>query len=126
MGEQTADTIYFNGKVITVDSNFSICSAVATRGDRIVATGDDTIVEALAGPETRCVDLNGKAVIPGLIDTHAHMDREGLESSIPIPYGAQIDSGHSSAYRGACESSQSGAVDHYDANRRSTFVLGGA
>lgn len=89
MSETTADSLYFNGKVITVDAGFRICSAIATRGDRIVAVGDDAALRPLAGPLTRCIDLRGKAVIPGLIDAHAHMDREGLRSVYPSLAGAR-------------------------------------
>ena len=65
-----ADLVLYNGKVITVDSNFSIARSIAIRGDRIVAVGED--VRSLAGPGTRQVDLGGRAVIPGLMDGHLH------------------------------------------------------
>ena len=72
-----ADIILANGKVITVDNRFSIAQAVAVRGDRIVAVGSNADVARLAGPNTRRIDLAGKAVIPGLIDNHAHLMEEG-------------------------------------------------
>jgi predicted amidohydrolase YtcJ len=72
-----ADTILSNGRVITVDERFSIASAVAIRGDRIVAVGADREVEAFARPATTRVDLKGAAVIPGLIDNHLHLLRAG-------------------------------------------------
>jgi predicted amidohydrolase YtcJ len=72
-----ADTILSNGRVITVDERFSIASAVAIRGDRIVAVGADREVDAFAGPETRRIDLKGAPVIPGLIDNHLHLLRAG-------------------------------------------------
>jgi predicted amidohydrolase YtcJ len=70
-----ADTILTNGKIITVDNRFSIAQAVAIRGERIVAVGTNADITKLAGPNTRRVDLGGKAVIPGLIDAHAHLMR---------------------------------------------------
>ena len=79
----TADLIVTNGKVITVDGGFSLASAVAVRGERIVAVGGADEIAALAGPDTRIVDAAGRAVIPGLIDGHAHMDREGLKPVFP-------------------------------------------
>jgi predicted amidohydrolase YtcJ len=66
------DLVLFNGKVITVDRDFSIHDAVATRGDRILAVGNGDQMKAIAGPATRLVDLQGQAVIPGLMDNHLH------------------------------------------------------
>src|SRR5512146_2268953 len=70
-----SDLVLTNGKIITVDERFSIAQAVAIRGDRIVATGTDQEIARLAGPNTRRIDLKGKAVIPGLIDNHMHLLR---------------------------------------------------
>jgi predicted amidohydrolase YtcJ len=70
-----ADLILTNGKIITVDERFSIAQAVAIRGDRIAATGTNQEIAQLAGPNTRRIDLKGKAVIPGLIDNHMHLLR---------------------------------------------------
>ena len=77
-GQQTApDLILFNGKVITVDEQFTIAQAVAIRGDRFVAIGSNQEITRLAGPKTQKIDLKGKAVIPGLIDNHMHLLRGG-------------------------------------------------
>ena len=59
------DTIFYNGKIITVDSGFTIQQAFAVRGDLYVAVGTNAEVQALAGENTRLVDLRGSAVIPG-------------------------------------------------------------
>jgi predicted amidohydrolase YtcJ len=72
-----ADIIIANGKIITVDDRFTIAQAVAVRGDRIVAVGSDGEIAKLAGPQTRRIDLRGRAVIPGLIDNHMHLLRAG-------------------------------------------------
>ena len=75
-GQQPAvDLILSNGKIITVDERFTIAQAVAIRGDRIVAAGTNQAITALAGPNTRRIDLGGRAVIPGLIDNHMHLLR---------------------------------------------------
>jgi predicted amidohydrolase YtcJ len=73
--EQTnvPDAIYFNGKVVTVDAASSIQEAFAVRGDRFVAVGTDAKILALAGKDTRRVDLDGTTVIPGLSDSHDHL-----------------------------------------------------
>src|SRR5262245_47292947 len=67
------DTIFHNGKVITVDSGFAIQQAFAVRGDRYVAVGPNPAIRALADANTRLVDLRGSAVIPGLSDNHDHL-----------------------------------------------------
>ena len=72
------DTIFINGKFITADESFSIANAVAVRGGRFLAVGDEADITALAGPSTTVVDLQGRTVLPGLIDTHVHVERAGL------------------------------------------------
>lgn len=69
---QAPERILYNGKILTVDSKFSTASAIAIRGERIVAVGDTKTVRALAGPATRQIDLAGRTVVPGLIDNHLH------------------------------------------------------
>lgn len=64
--------ILHNGKVVTVDREFSIAEAVAISGDRITAVGTNGEVRSLAASNTRLVDLEGMTVLPGLIDTHTH------------------------------------------------------
>src|SRR5262245_27624743 len=78
-----ADLVLKNGKVITVDAAFTIAQAIAVSGDRILAVGPDAAMAAHTGPATRVVDLDGKAVIPGITDGHAHMDREALRNVFP-------------------------------------------
>src|SRR5882672_9013970 len=75
--QASPDMILTNGKIITVDDRFSIAQAVAVRGDRIIAVGTNQDVSRLAGPNTQRVDLRGKAMVPGLIDNHAHFQEEG-------------------------------------------------
>jgi len=70
--EDPPDIIFHSGKIVTVDPAFSIAEAMAVRADRIVAVGGRTQVEQLAGTETRRIDLHGKVVLPGLIDSHLH------------------------------------------------------
>ena len=73
--QPTPDTILHNGKIVTVDDYFSIQQAVAISGERIAAVGTDAEILALAGPGTTFVDLDGRTVIPGLIDNHNHIIR---------------------------------------------------
>ncbi len=78
-----ADTVFINGKIITVDAGFSIAEAIAVAGDSILAVGSNKEVSDLIAPGTNVIDLGGKTVMPGLIDGHAHMDREGLKGVFP-------------------------------------------
>jgi predicted amidohydrolase YtcJ len=75
--QPSADLILTNGKIITVDSRFTIAQAIAVRGDRIVAVGSNQQITALAAPGARRIDLRGRAVVPGLIDNHMHLLRAG-------------------------------------------------
>ena len=84
--QPAADLILSNGKVITVDDRFSIAQAVAVRGDRILAVGTNQEINRLAGPNTRRIDLRGKAVVPGLIDNHAHFQEEGAYWTLELRF----------------------------------------
>lgn len=68
-----ADIILHNGKILTVDPQFSTVQAVAIQGDKIEAVGGNQDILAMAGPNTLKIDLKGRTVIPGLIDTHIHL-----------------------------------------------------
>jgi predicted amidohydrolase YtcJ len=67
-----ADSILINGAVLTVDRNDSVAQAVAITGGKIIAVGTTGEIKAIAGPKTVVIDLRGRAVTPGLIDTHVH------------------------------------------------------
>jgi predicted amidohydrolase YtcJ len=67
-----ADLVFRNGNIYTADSARSIGRSIALIGNSIVAVGDDDEVAPLIGPTTKVVDLEGKLVLPGLIDTHVH------------------------------------------------------
>ena len=81
---QEIDTILVNGKVVTVDAQSSIRSALAIREGRIAAVGGDADIRKLAGPRTRTIDLQGRTVIPGLIDSHMHATRAALSFSTEV------------------------------------------
>jgi predicted amidohydrolase YtcJ len=73
--QEFPDMILLNGKIVTVDDFFSIQEAVAIQGEHIAAVGSNEEIEALAGPDVQTVDLDGRTVIPGLIDNHNHVIR---------------------------------------------------
>ena len=88
-----ADTIYFGGKILTMDKQMPTAEAVAVKGGRIVAVGDrDTVLAAEKGADTQFVDLQGKVLIPGFVDAHSHMAGVGLQALsanlLPPPDGA--------------------------------------
>jgi predicted amidohydrolase YtcJ len=70
------DTILFNGKLVRFDA--APAEALAVREGRINALGASAQIRALAGPATQLIDLEGRTVIPGLIDSHIHAIRAGL------------------------------------------------
>ena len=70
-----ADLVLYNGIVLTMNQDkppIEVAEAVAVRDGRILAVGERDRILSMAGPETRQVDLGGKTLIPGFIDTHAH------------------------------------------------------
>ena len=80
------DVILHNGKIVTVDDTFSIAEAIAIADGRIVAVGVDSDVRALGGERTRLTDLEGRTVLPGLIDTHTHPTGASMyEFDHPVP-----------------------------------------
>jgi predicted amidohydrolase YtcJ len=72
---QSADQILLNGKVVTVDDRFTIAQALAVKGERVIAVGSNAEIEKLKGASTQVIDLQGRTVIPGLIDNHSHWIR---------------------------------------------------
>src|SRR5215467_6612703 len=70
-----AALVLVNGKIVTVDEQFSIRQAVAIEGERITVVGEDAAVLARTPPGARVIDLGGRTVIPGLIDNHNHFVR---------------------------------------------------
>src|SRR5689334_13341835 len=70
---QTApDVIYYNAAIITVDPAHPTAQALAIRGDRFMAVGTTAAVLATAGPKTTKIDLGGKCIVPGIIESHVH------------------------------------------------------
>ena len=74
---QNADLILYNGKVVTVDANFTITEAVAVRADKILAVGTNQDILLLADESTQKIDLKRRTVIPGVINVHYHWQQAG-------------------------------------------------
>jgi predicted amidohydrolase YtcJ len=75
---QTADTVLFNGKILTVDKDFSVQQALAIGHGQVLASGTSAAMKKLAGDKARLIDLGGRTVIPGLTDGHIHGIRAAL------------------------------------------------
>ena len=86
LSAQPADTIYYNGKIITVWDAHPVAEAVAIRGKRFLAVGSNSEVLKMAGASTKKVDLGGRAVVPGLIESHTHPIAAAMsERESPVP-----------------------------------------
>jgi len=82
------ETVLYNGKILTVDAEFSIAQAVAINQGRFVAVGSDQEIMALAGNKTVQVDLEGQTVLPGFYDSHVHI--AGAAGEAPDPLSNQM------------------------------------
>ena len=67
-----AETVFLHGKILTLDAAGTVVEAVAVKDGWIMATGSDTAIRKLAGARTEVVDLQGRTVLPGFVDGHAH------------------------------------------------------
>ena len=82
---ETADTVLFNGKILTVDRDFSVREAIAIAHGRVLATGTTADMKKLADDKTGLIDLGGRTIIPGLTDGHIHGIRAALT------FGAEVN-----------------------------------
>ena len=80
MDEPVADLVLVNGKVVTVDPSDTIAEAVAVRDGRILGVGSTAEINRLAGSRTQVIDLGGKMVLPGFIDSHEHCIGRGMQA----------------------------------------------
>ena len=81
-----ANLILANGSVLTVDPVNTVAQAVAISGDKILMTGTTEEILALAAPDAQIIDLAGRTVTPGLIDSHLHFRGYGLMTSYYMPF----------------------------------------
>ena len=86
------DHVFHNGKIVTVDPQFRIVEAMAIHDGRILAVGSNADILRLAGSGTEKVDLGGKTLLPGLIDSHVHAPAASMyEFEQPVPDMQSID-----------------------------------
>jgi len=79
-----ADFVYLNGKIVTMDKEETIAEATAVKFGRFLKVGSNKEVEKLVDESTKVIDLGGKTVIPGLIDSHCHMMDEGAKRKLYV------------------------------------------
>ena len=82
--QETADTVYTGGKVYTVDASGTVAQAVAVKDGIITFVGSDEDAQPYIGDETEVVDLNGKVMMPGMVDTHVHRSGTALTELFDI------------------------------------------
>jgi predicted amidohydrolase YtcJ len=97
------------GKILTLDGQSTIAQALAIRDGKILAVGSDAAIKPLAGLQTRVIDLAGKSVVPGLIDTHAHFKAAGLGDYVVNLGGAKDVAGALDLIRAFVAKKQPGA-----------------
>lgn len=68
-----ADTVLYNGTIRTQDDSNPLASAVAIRGEKVVAVGDDASVRDMLASNGEAINLEGRLVLPGLVDAHVHL-----------------------------------------------------
>ena len=85
-----ADLIFHSGKVYPVDRRRSWAEAVAVRDGHIVGVGSDRAVQKLRGSDTRLVDLDGRMMMPGLVDVHNHHTRGGQLDMFEVAFPASL------------------------------------
>jgi predicted amidohydrolase YtcJ len=78
------DTILFNGRIATLDPARPSATAMAIRDGLFEAVGTDVDIMMRRAPDTVVIDLNGRTVIPGLIDSHTHVIRGGLNYNLEL------------------------------------------
>jgi hypothetical protein len=91
--DQYADVVYGNGRIYTVDAARSWAEAFAVKDGRFIYVGKEGGARPLLGPDTKQIDLNGRFVMPGIQDLHAHLDRAGFQTlfECSFPFTSGID-----------------------------------
>ncbi|WNO07787.1 amidohydrolase [Teredinibacter sp. KSP-S5-2] len=91
----SADTIYQGGDIITINDAQPAAEAIAVKDGKIIAVGSHADINSFNGPETKTVDLQGKTLIPGFVDSHGHAYLQGIQATtanlLPAPDGTGND-----------------------------------
>jgi predicted amidohydrolase YtcJ len=84
----TADLVFVNGKVVTVNSKDEVTEALAVRGKRILRVGSGQVVDTAIGPATKIIDLKGRTLLPGFVENHIHMTNSPQRHWVDCSYAA--------------------------------------
>lgn len=87
---EPVDLIFHNGEVLTMDESAPRAQALAVRGDRIAAVGNEAQVMALKGPDTQVVDLQGQTLMPGFVDPHTHLLNDAWRMDLDLAGAQQL------------------------------------
>ena len=82
--QTAADIVVLHGRMYTLDSKQPWAEALAIRGDKIVAVGDDTSIGKFRGSDTKVIDAAGRLVLPGFVDCHIHFMDGSLSYSAMV------------------------------------------
>src|SRR5215467_11590246 len=85
------ERVFYNARVFTAEPQHPYAEAVAIRGDKIIAVGSRVDVEAKVGTGAERIDLHGRSLLPGLIDSHSHTVQGGI-SLISADVGDKVQS----------------------------------
>src|SRR5512143_3973727 len=85
MGQQGPEIVFYKGKVVTVDERFSIAEALAVRDGKFQRVGCNPDIRALSDSNTEEIDLRGRTVFTGFIDTHPHVVHTGMGRASQLP-----------------------------------------
>ncbi len=81
VAQPTADLVLVKAKIVTLDRKKPRAEAMAVAGGKIIAVGSDSAIRRFTGPQTRVIDVGGKLVLPGFIDSHVHFTGIGNQFS---------------------------------------------
>jgi predicted amidohydrolase YtcJ len=84
----SADTVFINGKVATVNAKDEITEALSVRGERILRVGRREVVDPTIGPDTKVIDLQGRTLVPGFVENHIHMTNSPQRHWVDCSYAA--------------------------------------
>ncbi|MCU1316987.1 MAG: Amidohydrolase 3 [Candidatus Acidoferrum typicum] len=100
--DKTVERIFYNGKIFTGDPEHPYAEAVVIRGDKIVAVGNSTDIARTADRDAEKIDLRGKMLLPGLIDSHVH----AIDGGVSLDSADVGDSVHTVVELTACRRSK--------------------
>lgn len=88
--DESADLVFFNGKVCTQNPDYPWAEAVACKGNKIIYVGNNSDAENFIGSDTSVIDMNDGVLLPGLMNTHSHPAQRVLEE-VYIPFYEEWD-----------------------------------